>query len=154
MTWDHNLLFSFAFVIYSYQPAPFFVLDEVDAALDNTNISKVARFIKDKAKDFQIIVISLKEEFYSHADALIGIAPDASVSHIHNFIVLLQTKHEHHLSLFSSLGTVSSARCIPWISPNSLFGHNLLLVSKFRQDSHSTCSQLCISVGLFVSMNL
>ena len=28
-------------VCYSYQPAPFFVLDEIDAALDNTNIGKV-----------------------------------------------------------------------------------------------------------------
>jgi len=29
------------FIIFSYQPAPFFVLDEIDAALDNTNINKV-----------------------------------------------------------------------------------------------------------------
>jgi structural maintenance of chromosome 1 len=29
------------FSLFSYQPAPFFVLDEIDAALDNTNISKV-----------------------------------------------------------------------------------------------------------------
>ena len=28
------------FAIHSYQPAPFFVLDEIDAALDNTNIGK------------------------------------------------------------------------------------------------------------------
>ena len=27
----------------SFQPAPFFVLDEVDAALDNTNIGKVSQ---------------------------------------------------------------------------------------------------------------
>lgn len=27
--------------MYSYQPAPFFVLDEIDAALDNTNINRV-----------------------------------------------------------------------------------------------------------------
>jgi hypothetical protein len=26
---------------FSFQPAPFFVLDEIDAALDNTNIGKV-----------------------------------------------------------------------------------------------------------------
>lgn len=63
---------------YSYQPSPFFVLDEIDAALDNTNIGKVASYIRDKTSSLQTIVISLKEEFYSHADALIGICPDVS----------------------------------------------------------------------------
>ncbi|XP_066249055.1 structural maintenance of chromosomes protein 1A [Euwallacea similis] len=63
------------FAIHSYQPAPFFVLDEVDAALDNTNIGKVAKFISEQTEALQIIVISLKEEFFSHADALIGICP-------------------------------------------------------------------------------
>lgn len=62
----------------SYQPAPFFVLDEIDAALDNTNIGKVASYIREKTNSLQTIVISLKEEFYSHADALIGICPDVS----------------------------------------------------------------------------
>merc|ERR1719427_202942 len=50
------------FAIHSFQPAPFFVLDEIDAALDKTNI----------------MVISLKEEFYSHADALVGITTDTT----------------------------------------------------------------------------
>lgn len=63
---------------FSYQPAPFFVLDEIDAALDNTNISKVASYIHDKTTSLQTIVISLKEEFFSHADALIGIVPNVS----------------------------------------------------------------------------
>lgn len=67
------------FAIHSYQPAPFFVLDEVDAALDNTNIGKVAAYIKEQSEsNFQCIVISLKEEFYHHADALIGIYPEPS----------------------------------------------------------------------------
>ena len=60
------------FAIHSYQPAPFFVLDEIDAALDNTNIGKVASYIENQ-KAMNIMVISLKEEFYSRADALIGI---------------------------------------------------------------------------------
>lgn len=65
------------FAIHSYKPAPFFVLDEIDAALDNTNISKVARFIRQRTESsFQCIVISLKEEFYGHGDSLIGVAPD------------------------------------------------------------------------------
>ncbi|XP_043565217.1 structural maintenance of chromosomes protein 1B-like isoform X2 [Chiloscyllium plagiosum] len=64
------------FAIHSYRPAPFFVLDEVDAALDNTNIGKVTNYIRDQSrKNFQVIVISLKEEFYSKADALIGVYP-------------------------------------------------------------------------------
>ncbi|XP_030395518.1 structural maintenance of chromosomes protein 1B isoform X3 [Gopherus evgoodei] len=65
------------FAIHSFRPAPFFVLDEVDAALDNTNIGKVSSFIKEQAEEqCQMIVISLKEEFYSRADALIGVCPE------------------------------------------------------------------------------
>ncbi|EPY87039.1 hypothetical protein CB1_000279007 [Camelus ferus] len=53
--------------------------DEVDAALDNTNIGKVSSYIKEQAQEqFQMIIISLKEEFYSKADALIGIYPERS----------------------------------------------------------------------------
>ena len=66
------------FAIHSFQPAPFFVLDEIDAALDNTNIGKVAEYInkKTESQHMNIMVISLKEEFYSHADALVGITTD------------------------------------------------------------------------------
>ncbi|CAB4059541.1 SMC1 [Lepeophtheirus salmonis] len=69
------------FAIHSFQPAPFFVLDEIDAALDNTNIGKVASYIEEKTGDegMNIIVISLKEEFYHRADSLIGICPDNSM---------------------------------------------------------------------------
>uniref|UniRef100_A0A8C2PTA2 Structural maintenance of chromosomes protein 1A n=1 Tax=Cyprinus carpio TaxID=7962 RepID=A0A8C2PTA2_CYPCA len=65
------------FAIHSYKPAPFFVLDEIDAALDNTNIGKVANYIKDQSvQNFQAVVISLKEEFYTKADSLIGVYPE------------------------------------------------------------------------------
>ncbi|XP_055677402.1 structural maintenance of chromosomes protein 1A [Lutzomyia longipalpis] len=76
------------FAIHSYQPAPFFVLDEIDAALDNTNIGKVASYIREKTQNLQTIVISLKEEFYAHADLLIGICPDAGdclISRVYSF---------------------------------------------------------------------
>ncbi|XP_010179334.1 PREDICTED: structural maintenance of chromosomes protein 1B, partial [Mesitornis unicolor] len=65
------------FAIHSFRPAPFFILDEIDAALDNTNIDKVSSFIRELAHErFQMIVISLKEEFYAKADALIGVCPE------------------------------------------------------------------------------
>ncbi|XP_078487137.1 structural maintenance of chromosomes protein 1A [Ciona intestinalis] len=63
------------FAIHDYQPSPFFVLDEIDAALDNTNIGKVAEYIKQMSNRVQCIVISLKEEFYNRVDALVGIYP-------------------------------------------------------------------------------
>ena len=53
------------FAILSYQPAPYFVLDEIDAALDNTNIGKVASYIESQKGSMNIMVImviSLKEE--------------------------------------------------------------------------------------------
>ena len=73
----------------SHQPAPFFVLDEIDAALDNTNIGKVASYISQRTQGphaegsgepgapggMNVIVISLKDEFYSHADGLVGVCP-------------------------------------------------------------------------------
>ncbi|XP_075978364.1 structural maintenance of chromosomes 1 [Anticarsia gemmatalis] len=64
------------FAIHSYQPAPFFLLDEIDAALDNTNIGKVASYIRSKKGSLQTIVISLKEEFYGCSDALVGICSE------------------------------------------------------------------------------
>ncbi|KAG2067941.1 P-loop containing nucleoside triphosphate hydrolase protein [Suillus decipiens] len=62
------------FAIHSYQPAPFFVLDEVDAALDNTNVAKIANYIRSQASDsFQFIVISLKGSLYERGNSLVGI---------------------------------------------------------------------------------
>ncbi|CAN2389511.1 Structural maintenance of chromosomes [Pristimantis euphronides] len=65
------------FAIHSFRPAPFFILDEVDAALDNSNIGKVTSYIREQSREhFQMVVISLKEEFYSRADALIGVCTE------------------------------------------------------------------------------
>lgn len=66
------------FSVHSYHPSPFFVLDEVDAALDNTNVHRVANYIKNYAgPNFQFIVISLKNTLFERSDALVGIYRDA-----------------------------------------------------------------------------
>ncbi|OWZ14801.1 Structural maintenance of chromosomes protein [Phytophthora megakarya] len=65
------------FAIHNYRPSPFFVLDEVDAALDNVNVNKVSTYISNC--DFQCIVISLKDAFYEKADALVGICKDITL---------------------------------------------------------------------------
>ncbi|OCB90558.1 hypothetical protein A7U60_g2236 [Sanghuangporus baumii] len=69
------------FAIHSYQPAPFFVLDEVDAALDNTNVAKIANYIRSRASgEFQFIVISLKNSLYERGNSLVGIYRDQAVN--------------------------------------------------------------------------
>ncbi|CAM9441106.1 unnamed protein product [Heterosigma akashiwo] len=64
------------FSVHSFRPAPFFVMDEIDAALDNINVKKVCNYIKRRSGDCQSIVISLKDMFYERADSLVGVCRD------------------------------------------------------------------------------
>ena len=64
------------FAIHSYRPSPFFILDEIDAALDNANVHRVSQYIRAKCGQTQFIVISLKGSFYEKAESLIGIYRD------------------------------------------------------------------------------
>jgi structural maintenance of chromosome 1 len=69
------------FAIHSYQPSPFFVLDEVDAALDNANVAKIAAYIRRNAgPGMQFIVISLKTGLFQGSEALVGIHRDQSAN--------------------------------------------------------------------------
>ena len=69
------------FAIHTHNPAPFYVMDEIDAALDNVNVQKVANFISRKSnRDVQFIVISLKDLFFSHSEGLVGIYRDNQFS--------------------------------------------------------------------------
>jgi ABC-type transport system involved in cytochrome bd biosynthesis fused ATPase/permease subunit len=42
------------------QPTPLYVMDEIDAALDFKNVSIVANYIKDRTKNAQFVIISLR----------------------------------------------------------------------------------------------
>jgi structural maintenance of chromosome 1 len=85
---------SLLFAIHSYHPAPFFVMDEVDAALDNINLRKVCNYIVQRSRhDFQCIVISLKDMFYEHSDHLIGIYRDMNTNSS-NTLTLDLTKYD------------------------------------------------------------
>lgn len=42
---------------------------------------QVANYIKDQSVNTQAIVISLKEEFYTKADSLIGVYPEVQTQH-------------------------------------------------------------------------
>ena len=67
--------------IHKFRPSPFFVMDEVDAALDNVNVTRVAKYIRQLAleKQAQFIVISLKDNFYEKAYGLVGVYRDRAI---------------------------------------------------------------------------
>ncbi|KAJ2237530.1 Structural maintenance of chromosomes protein 4 [Coemansia sp. RSA 1722] len=61
------------FALHQYKPTPLYVMDEIDAALDFRNVSIVANYIKERTRNAQFIIISLRNNMFELADRLIGI---------------------------------------------------------------------------------
>jgi chromosome segregation protein len=65
---------AFLFAIQNYRPAPFYVLDEIDAALDKENSRIVAELIKKLSKDNQFIVITHNDHTIRFGDRVYGVS--------------------------------------------------------------------------------
>ncbi len=65
---------AFTFAIQEYEPASFYVLDEVDAALDKHNSERLAKLVQEYSKQAQYVVISHNDAVISEADTLYGIS--------------------------------------------------------------------------------
>ena len=61
------------FAIYLVKPSPFCVLDEIDAPLDDANIDRFTKIIKDFSKDTQFIVVTHNKRTMEAADTLYGV---------------------------------------------------------------------------------
>eukprot|EP00300_Choanocystis_sp_HF-7_P009147 c16284_g2_i1.p1 GENE.c16284_g2_i1~~c16284_g2_i1.p1 ORF type:complete len:1310 (+),score=433.28 c16284_g2_i1:87-4016(+) len=61
------------FALHHFKPTPLYVMDEIDAALDFKNVSIVAHFVKERTKNAQFIIISLRNHMFELADRLVGI---------------------------------------------------------------------------------
>ncbi|MBW2968622.1 chromosome segregation protein SMC, partial [Candidatus Woesearchaeota archaeon] len=73
---------AFLFAIQEHEPASFYVLDEVDAALDKTNSEKLAKLIRDYCNKAQYVVISHNDSVISEGDILYGVSmkPETGLS--------------------------------------------------------------------------
>lgn len=67
---------AFIFAIQEHEPASFYVLDEVDAALDKRNSDKLAKLVRKYSEKAQYIMISHNDGIISEADNLYGVAMD------------------------------------------------------------------------------
>jgi structural maintenance of chromosome 4 len=61
------------FALHHYKPTPLYVMDEIDAALDFKNVSIVANYIKERTRNAQFVIISLRNNMFELADRLVGI---------------------------------------------------------------------------------
>jgi chromosome segregation protein len=59
--------------IFQFQPAPFCILDEVDAPLDETNVGRFAKLIHEMSASTQFVVITHSKRTMAQADVIYGV---------------------------------------------------------------------------------
>ena len=59
--------------IFQFQPSPFCVLDEVDAALDETNVGRFADLMNSMSEDTQFLVVTHSKRMMQSADIVYGV---------------------------------------------------------------------------------
>ena len=73
---------AFLFAIQRYKPTPFYILDEVDAALDKVNTKKITDLIKKLSKKEQFLVITHNDYTIKQGDRVYGISMEEGESKI------------------------------------------------------------------------
>ena len=74
---------SLLFAIYLVKPSPFCILDEVDAPLDDSNIGRFVRVLKEFARKTQFIVVTHNKLTMAAADTLHGVTmPEEGISQL------------------------------------------------------------------------
>jgi chromosome segregation protein len=65
---------AYLFAIFKARPSPFYVLDEVEAALDDTNLQRLLGIFTELQESSQLIVITHQRRTMEAADALYGVS--------------------------------------------------------------------------------
>ena len=64
---------AFLFALFLARPCPFYLLDEVEAALDDTNIGRFVELLRRYADRAQFVVITHQKRTMEAADVLYGV---------------------------------------------------------------------------------
>jgi chromosome segregation protein len=64
---------AYLLAIQKFLKAPFYLFDEIDAHLDDLNISRLAEVLKDNSNEAQFLVVSLKDVMVHKADRIYGV---------------------------------------------------------------------------------
>ncbi|KAI5671701.1 hypothetical protein M9H77_12065 [Catharanthus roseus] len=86
------LALSLILALLLFKPAPLYILDEVDAALDLSHTQNIGRMIKTHFPHSQFIVVSLKEGMFNNANVLFRTKFVDGVSTVHRTFTSKQSK--------------------------------------------------------------
>jgi len=70
----------FIFALQFYKPSPFYILDEVDAALDKENSKNLMQLVSGMAKSTQFIIVSHNDVVMGGADVVLGVTKKEGIS--------------------------------------------------------------------------
>ncbi len=71
------------FAILRFKPAPFYLLDEVESTLDDANLSRFTKFLKQMAEQAQFILITHRKRTMEEAEVLYGVTmPEPGISRL------------------------------------------------------------------------
>ncbi len=73
---------AFLFAIQNHKPAPFYIFDEIDAALDKANSKKIGEMMQRFSKNAQFILITHNDTTIRMADQVYGVSMDQGESKI------------------------------------------------------------------------
>ena len=73
---------SMILAMQAVQTHPFYLFDEIDAALDAVNSNSLARFLKTKSSEAQIIAITLRDVFVTESDMTYGVYSTGGMSRV------------------------------------------------------------------------
>ncbi|VVB60695.1 Chromosome partition protein Smc [uncultured archaeon] len=73
---------AFLFAIQRFRPSPFYLLDEIDAALDKPNASKVGELITKYADESQFIMVSHNDVTVKKSERVYGVSMQKGVSQV------------------------------------------------------------------------
>jgi len=65
---------AFLFAVFRSRPSPFYVMDEVEAALDDINLARFLALVDEFRKDAQLIIVSHQKRTMEAADVLYGVS--------------------------------------------------------------------------------